>query len=34
MIMHEKCSCPECGKQIDSESFIMECDYCLSKREE
>ncbi len=26
--------CPECGKEVDAKSFTMECDYCLSKREE
>ncbi|MBP1950164.1 DNA-directed RNA polymerase subunit RPC12/RpoP [Virgibacillus litoralis] len=26
--------CPECGKQIDDRSYTLECDYCLSKREE
>ncbi len=28
--------CAECGQMIDEkvESFLMECDYCLSKKEE
>ncbi|KAA9028484.1 protein YhfH [Niallia endozanthoxylica] len=28
--------CAECGQIIDEkvESFLMECDYCLSKKEE
>lgn len=34
MMKYEDLSCPECGKKVDSESIIMECDYCLSKRAE
>lgn len=34
MIKHENVSCPECGKEVDSKSFSMVCDYCLSKRGE
>lgn len=30
----EKVNCPECGKEVDSRSYTMECDYCLSKRED
>jgi DNA-directed RNA polymerase subunit RPC12/RpoP len=28
--------CPECGHHFieQAESYLMECDYCLSKREE
>ncbi|RID85100.1 YhfH family protein [Peribacillus asahii] len=28
--------CAECGQQIQEqhESYLMECDYCLSKKEE
>lgn len=34
MKQNEKFACPECGKEVDSKSFTMECDYCLSKRAE
>ncbi len=27
-------TCPECGERIDQHSYTLECDYCLSKREE
>jgi len=27
-------TCPECGQSIDEKSFILECEYCLSKKEE
>lgn len=32
----EKKICPECGQPMDeqAESYLMECDRCLSKREE
>lgn len=28
--------CAECGQEMEeqAESYMMECDYCLSKREE
>jgi len=26
--------CPECGRSIDERSFILECEYCLSKKED
>ncbi|GAA0440583.1 hypothetical protein GCM10008983_17030 [Lentibacillus halophilus] len=26
--------CPECGGTIDERSMILECEYCLSKKEE
>ncbi len=34
MKKYEKLSCPECGKEVDSKSYTMECDYCLSKKED
>ncbi|MBU8790213.1 YhfH family protein [Oceanobacillus sp. FSL K6-0118] len=30
----EKVNCPECGKEVDAKSYVMVCDYCLSKRED
>lgn len=27
-------TCPECGKGISETSYTLECDYCLSKRED
>lgn len=27
-------TCPECGKDISNTSYTLECDYCLSKRED
>lgn len=27
-------TCPECGERIDQQSYILECDYCLAKKEE
>lgn len=27
-------SCPNCGKEVDSKSYMMECEYCLAKRED
>lgn len=27
-------TCPDCGKRIDERSMVLECDYCLSKKEE
>ncbi|KGX87049.1 hypothetical protein N784_02735 [Pontibacillus litoralis JSM 072002] len=29
-------TCPECGEQMDqmNQKFMMECERCLSKREE
>lgn len=31
-----KKECPECGQKMEEQivSYIMECDHCLSKREE
>ena len=31
-----KKECPECGQHIEeqAESYLMECDRCLAKREE
>ncbi|MFE8699461.1 protein YhfH [Cytobacillus sp. FJAT-54145] len=28
--------CPECGQTVNeqAESYLMECDYCLSKKSE
>ncbi|WP_075981686.1 protein YhfH [Bacillus massilinigeriensis] len=28
--------CPECGQQIEeqAESYLLECDHCLSKKSE
>ncbi len=26
--------CPECGGHMDEKSFMMECEYCLSKKED
>lgn len=34
MNRHEQVSCPECGQEVDSRSYTMECDYCLSKKED
>lgn len=33
-VSHKECA--ECGQKIEeqAESYLMECDYCLSKREE
>jgi len=31
---HEKATCPECGTNISAKSYTLECDYCLSKKEE
>ena len=30
----QKEKCPECGVYVDNLGFILECEYCLSKREE
>lgn len=30
----QQATCPECGKSISEKSYTLECDYCLSKREE
>lgn len=27
-------TCPECGRSISETSYTLECDYCLSKRED
>ncbi|WP_461178471.1 protein YhfH [Virgibacillus ainsalahensis] len=32
MKMKERMMCPECGEQVDPQSYSMECDYCLSKK--
>jgi len=32
--INEYAKCPECGKSISESSYTLECDYCLSKREE
>ncbi|AIF44078.1 MULTISPECIES: hypothetical protein [Virgibacillus] len=29
-----KRTCPECGKPMEEKSYLMECDYCLSKKED
>ncbi|UJL45225.1 YhfH family protein [Virgibacillus sp. NKC19-16] len=27
--------CPECGgKNVDPQSYMLECEYCLSKKED
>ncbi|WP_188391717.1 YhfH family protein [Compostibacillus humi] len=26
--------CPECGREVDGKSYTLECDYCLSKKED
>lgn len=30
----EKVTCPECGSSVSSRSYTLECDYCLSKKED
>lgn len=30
----ENVTCPECGSNVSSRSYTLECDYCLSKRED
>jgi len=30
----EYATCPECGKGISETSYTLECDYCLSKKED
>jgi len=30
----ESPTCPECGTNISSKSYTLECDYCLSKKED
>nr|WP_246202522.1 YhfH family protein [Virgibacillus doumboii] len=30
----ERTICPECGNQVDNRNYVLECDYCLSKKEE
>lgn len=30
----ENVTCPECGSTVSSRSYTLECDYCLSKRED
>lgn len=32
--MQETVICPECGKELDQAGYGMECDRCLSKKEE
>lgn len=27
-------TCADCGAPIDARSYILECDYCLSKKED
>lgn len=27
-------TCPECDTQIDEKSYILECEYCLSKKQD
>lgn len=27
-------TCPECGGLVDNHSYTLECDYCLSKKED
>ncbi|MET3321933.1 protein YhfH [Peribacillus butanolivorans] len=36
LINHSFNHCPECGETLveQSDSYLMECDRCLSKREE
>lgn len=34
MKKQEYVTCPECGKNVSAKSYTLECDYCLSKREE
>lgn len=31
---HEKVTCPECGTNVSAKSYTLECDYCLSKKED
>ncbi|CDQ39127.1 MULTISPECIES: hypothetical protein [Virgibacillus] len=26
--------CPECGEKVNNKTYILECDYCLSKKED
>jgi endogenous inhibitor of DNA gyrase (YacG/DUF329 family) len=26
--------CPECGKTVNEKSYMLECEYCLSKKED
>ncbi|HLR69477.1 YhfH family protein [Virgibacillus alimentarius] len=30
----KKATCPECGRSVDERSMILECEYCLSKKED
>ncbi len=34
MYRKEKAFCPECGKEVAADSYTLECDYCLSKRDD
>lgn len=34
MKKHEKVTCPECGTNVSVKSYTLECDYCLSKKED
>ncbi|HLR70638.1 MAG TPA: YhfH family protein [Pseudogracilibacillus sp.] len=31
---YENATCPECGEAISAKSYTLECDYCLSKKED
>lgn len=31
---YEQATCPECGTHISEKSYSLECDYCLSRRDD
>ena len=34
MMEQMKDTCPECGTNVSTKSYTLECDYCLSKKED
>ncbi len=34
MRKYDNATCPECGTHVNSKSYTLECDYCLSKKED
>lgn len=34
MRKYDNATCPECGTHINAKSYTLECDYCLSKKED
>jgi len=34
MRKYDNATCAECGSHIDSRSYTITCDYCLSKKED